>query len=195
MIRGFLPRLRSIANAVSRFVLETQIARLALMAVKLWPRLRLLSMLLALLVIACIALAGFSARSVFLALSPASPSGIGASVAAGLTALVVLALCAFTAIAGIEALLQLAHDVGRHRVGVLLGLATILAIAVAWRAAPDAANLTASDGAAPGVALILLAMTGWFQRTYRNAARRGFRDFHVDVVGARQFLARAAHGG
>lgn len=195
MIRGFIPRLTATAQAISRFVLETQIARLALMAVKLWPRLRLLSILLALLVIACIAVAGFAAYGVFLALSPASPSGIGAGIAAVLTALVVLTLCAFTAIAGIEALLQLAHDFGRHRVGALLALATILAAAVAVRAAPDAADLNASDWAAPAIALILLAMTGWFQRTYRRPARRDFRDFHVDVVGARHYLARAAHGG
>ena len=195
MIRGFLPRLNAIANAISRFVLETQIARLAIMAAKLWPRVRLLSVVLVLLVIACFVLAGFSARSVFAALSPASPSGIGAGIAAALAALVVLALCAFTAIAGIEASLQLAHDFGRHRVGVLLGLATILAAAVALRAAPGAADLTVSDWVAPGIAAILLATTGWFQRTYRRPARRGFRDFHVDVVGARHFLARAVHGG
>lgn len=195
MNRGFLPRLKSIANAISRFVLETWIARLAVMAAKLWPRVRLLSVLLALLVVACFALAGLSARSVFAALSPASPSGVGAGVAAGLAALLVLALCAFAALACIEAVLQLAHDFGRHRVGALLWLATILAVAVTLRAASDAAGLAASDWAAPGVAAVLLAMTGWFHRTYRRPARHGFRDFHADVVGARQFLARAAHGG
>jgi hypothetical protein len=192
MIRGFLPRLKSIANAVSRFVLETQIARLTIMAVKLWPPVRLLSMLLALLVIACIALAGFSARMVFTSLSPASP--IGAGIAAGVTALVVLELCAFTAIAGIEAVLQLAHDFGRHRIGVLLALATVLAAVVAMRAVPGVDDLTMEGWGALGVTALLLALTGWFQRTYRRPARGGFRDFHVDVVDARHFLARAVHG-
>lgn len=194
MIRGFLPRLKSIANAVSRFVLETQIARLATMAAKLWPRVRLLSMLLALLVIACIALAGFSARTVFTTLAPASPSGIGAGIAAGVTALVVLELCAFTAIAGIEAVLQLAHDFGRHRIGVLLALATVVAAVAAMRAVPGVDDLTTEGWGALGVTALLLALTGWFQRTYRRPARRGFRDFHVDVVDARHFLARAVHG-
>jgi hypothetical protein len=195
MIRGFLPRLKSIANAVSRFLLETQTGKLATMAVKLWPRVRLLSMLLAVLMIACIGLAGLSARTVFMTLSPASPSGIGAGIAAGLAALVVLELCAFTTIAGIEAVLQLAHDFGRHRVGVLLALATILAAVAAMRAVPDAEDLTTEGWTALGVTALLLALTGWFQRTYRRPARAGFRDFHVDVVDARQFLARSVHGG
>ena len=193
MIRGFLPRLKSIANAVSRFMLETQIARLAIMALKLWLRARLLSVLLALLVIACVTLAGWSAHTVFTTLAPASP--IGAWIAAALAALVVLELCAFTAIAGIEAVLQLAHDFGRHRVGALLGLATILATVGTLLTVPGATELTTEVWAALGITAILLALTGWFQRTYRRPARRGFRDFHVDVVDARQFLARAVHGG
>jgi hypothetical protein len=194
MIRGILPRLTSIANAVLRFLLDTQIVRLAIMAAKLWPRVRLLSVLLALLVIACAVLAGWSARTVFTTLSPASPSGIGAGIAAGLAALVVIELCAFTAIAGIEAVLQLAHDFGRHRVGVLLALATTLAAAVALLAVATAVDLATQDWAMLGLAALLLAMTGWFQRTYRRPTRAGFRDFHVDVVDARHFLARAAHG-
>jgi hypothetical protein len=194
MIRGFLPRLKSIANAVSRFVLETQIARLAVMTAKLWPRVRLLSLLLALLALGCLLLAGLSAQTVFTTLSPASPSGIGAGIVAGIAGLVVLELCAFTTIAGIEAVLQLAHDFGRHRVGVLLALATVLAAVAAMRAVPGADAPTTEGAAALGVAALLLAMTGWFQRTYRRPARGGFRDFHVDVVDARHFLARSVHG-
>lgn len=194
MIRGFLPRLTSFANAVSRFVQETQIARLAIMALKLWPRSRLLSLLLAMLALGCVLLAGLSARTVFTTLSPASPSGIGAGLGASLAAMVVLELCAFTLIAGIEALLQLAHDFGRHRTGVLLALATVLAAAVALRALPGGAESTMAGWLAVGATAVLLALTGWFQRRYRRPARRGFRDFHVDVVEARQFLARAIHG-
>ena len=193
MIRGIFPRLKSIANAVWRFVLETWIARLAIMAVKLWPRVRLLSVLLALLVIACVTLAGFSANTVFSALAPASP--LGAWIAAVLAGLVVLELCAFTAIAGIEAVLQLAHDVGRHRVGVLLALATILAAVGVFLSVPNATELTTEVWFALGITAILLALTGWFLRTYRRPARSGFHDFHVDVVDARHFLARAVHGG
>lgn len=192
MIRGFLPRLTSIANAVSRFLLDTQIARLAIMAVKLWPWVRLLSVLVALLVIACVILAGLSARTVLTALSPASP--VGAWIAAILAALVVLELCAFTTIAGIEAVLQLAHDFGRHRVGVLLALATTLAAIGPFLSVPDATELTTEVWAALGTTAILLALTGWFQQTYRRPMRGGFRDFYVDVVDARHFLARAAHG-
>lgn len=194
MIRGILPRLRSIVSAIGRFVLETQTARLATMAVKLWPRVRLLSLLLTLLVIACLTLAGLSARTVFATLAPASPNGIGAGIAAGLAGLVVLELCAFTAIAGIEAVLQLAHDFGRHRIGVLLALATALAAVVALRAMPGADDLTTGGWAALGITALLLAMTAWFQRTYRRPGRGGFRDFHVDVVDARHFLARSVHG-
>ncbi|KPF72563.1 hypothetical protein IP69_01275 [Bosea sp. AAP35] len=192
MIRSVFLRLNAIASSAWRVLLETQIARLAIFAVKLWPRSRLLSLLLALLALGCVALAGWSAHQVFGILVPASP--ISAWIAAALTALVVLALCAFTAIAGIEALLQLAYDFGRHRVGVLLALATILAVLAAVEALPGATELATADWLALGLAAVLLMMAGWFQRTYRTPARRGFRDFHVDVVEARQVLARAAHG-
>lgn len=175
-------------------MLETRIARLARMSITLWPHLRLLSLLLALLVIACIALAGLSARSVFTALAPASPSGIGAGIAAGLAALAVLSLCAFSVMAGIEAALRLAHDVGRHRAGVLLALATIAAAVPVLASLPRMEPPTTEGWLALAVAALLLALTGWFQRTYRRPARRGFRDFHVDIVDARYFLARAAHG-
>ncbi len=192
MIRGLLPRLTSVADVIRSFLLGMQIARLALMAVKLWPRVRLLSIVLALVAIGCAVLAGFSARSVFAALSPASPSGIGAGIAAGLTFLVVIELCAFTAIAFIATVLQLAHDVGRHRLAVLLVLAAILTAAVAGLSM--AADPALPDWALLGTTLLLVAIAGWFQRTYRRPARRGFRDFHVDVVDARHFLARVAHG-
>ena len=40
----------------------------------------------------------------------------------------------------------------------------------------------------------MLALTIWFERCYRNPARPGFRDFHVDVVEARRFIRRGTHG-
>jgi len=193
MIRGVLIRLRSIADGVWRFLRETHIARLAIMAVKLWPSLRLLSISLALLVLGCATLAGLSARIVFVTLAPASPSGLGAGIAAGLVGVVLLELCAVVAIAGIEALLQLAHDTGRHRAGALLTLATLFAAAAAAGLLADGAALSVSAWLSSGIAAMLIAITGWFRRAYRKPAWRGFRDFHADVVEARHFLARAAH--
>jgi len=194
MIGGLIPRLSSIGLAIWRFLCATRIGRLTTMAVKLWPSLRLLSVLVALLAVGCVVLAGWSGRMVFTALSPASPTGIGAGLAAALVAIVVLELCAFTVIAGIEAGLQLAHETGRHRIGVLLALATILAFLAAIGFLPEATALEAGGVAAFGMAGVLLLLTNWFQRRYRRPARRDFRDFHVDVVVARQFLTRAAHG-
>lgn len=194
MIRGLLPRLRSTGLAIWRFLCGTRIGRLTTMAVKLWPSLRLLSLLVALLAVGCIVLAGWSGWMVFAALSPASPTGIGAGLAAALVAVVVLELCAFSVIAGIEAGLQLAHEAGRHRIGVLLALATILAFLAAIGSLPEATALEAGGVAAFGVAGVLLLLTNWFQQRYRRPARHDFRDFHVDVVVARQFLTRAAHG-
>jgi hypothetical protein len=40
----------------------------------------------------------------------------------------------------------------------------------------------------------LVALTIWFKRAYLRPAYPGFRDFWVDVVEARHFLMRAAHG-
>jgi hypothetical protein len=194
MIGGLIPRLSSIGLAIWRFLCATRIGRLTTMAVKLWPSLRLLSVLVALLAVGCVVLAGWSGRMVFTALSPASPTGIGAGLAAALVAIVVLELCAFTVIAGIEAGLQLAHETGRHRIGVLVALATILAFLAAIGFLPEATALEAGGVAAFGMAGVLLLLTNWFQRRYRRPARRDFRDFHVDVVVARQFLTRAAHG-
>ncbi|KRE17703.1 hypothetical protein ASE63_00395 [Bosea sp. Root381] len=188
-----LIRLRSIADGVWRFLRETHIVRLAIMAVKLWRSLRLLSIALAVLVLGCTSLAGLSARLVFVTLAPASPSGIGAGIAAGLVGLVLLELCAVVALAGIEAVLQLAHDTGRHRSGALLTLATILAAAGAAGSLADGAALSVTAWFSTGIAAMLIAITGWFQRAYRRPAWRGFRDFHADVVEARHFLARAAH--
>lgn len=192
MIKSLLSRLHALARGFWRVLIETQTAKLVAFAVKLWPRTWLLSVLLGLLAIGCVALAGWSSHIVFVTLAPASP--VGAWIAAALTLVVVLELCAFTAIAGIEALLQLAHDVGRHRVGVLLALAALLAVLGAMQALPGATELAVSDWVALGLTATLLALAFWFQRTYRQPQRGGFRDFHVDVVEARQVLAKAAHG-
>ena len=193
MIRGVISRLRSIADGVWGFLRETHFFRLAIMAARLWPALRLLSIALALLVIGCASLAGLSARFVHITLAPASPSGIGSGIAAALTFIVLLELCAVAALAGIEAMLRLARDTGRHRSGALLLLATILATAGAVGALTDGVPLSAATWLPLGIAAMLIAISAWFQRAYRRPAWRGFRDFHADVVEARHFLARAAH--
>lgn len=193
MIRGVLSRLRSIADGVWGFLRETHIVRLAIMSVRLWLSLRVLSLTLALLVLGSAALSGQAARIVFTTLSPASPSGIGAGIAAALIGIVLLELCAVVALAGIEAVLQFAHDTGRHRSGALLILATILTTAGAAGTLFDGTALSVTAWLSTGIAAMLIAITAWFQRAYRRPAWRGFRDFHSDVVEARHFLARAAH--
>ncbi|MDP3255463.1 MAG: hypothetical protein Q8S58_00365 [Bosea sp. (in: a-proteobacteria)] len=194
MIRRLLSRLRAIGQSIGHFVLDSQIARLAIMALRLWPRLTLLAVLVGLLCALCFVLAGLSARSVYLALSPASPSGIGAAIGAILAGVLVLELAAFAVTAALAALLQFAREVGRHRSAVLLSLATILAVATALALLRDDAALRADGLAVFGVTAPLLALTIWFERRYRNPARPGFRDFHVDVVEARRFIDRDAHG-
>ncbi len=59
----------------------------------------------------------------------------------------------------------------------------------------NAGDALGSDAAVTfGFTAVLLALTVWFERRYRNPGWRRFRDFHVDVVEARRFLMRAAHG-
>ena len=101
MIRSLWSRLRSAGQSVWHFVLETQIARLAIIARRLWPDLKLPSALVALLVCGCLALAVSTARTVHLTLSPASPTGIGAWLAAAIAFLLVLELAALAATAGL----------------------------------------------------------------------------------------------
>jgi hypothetical protein len=189
-------RLKSIASAFRDYLLATATARLIIIAAKLWANLPLLSAIVACMVIACLAFAGFSARNVFAVLEPASPSGIGAMVAATVAAVLMLELYAACALALLQALLQLAHDTGRHRVHAVLALASAVAIAAAvstlW-GGEDASVFGAIIG--PMAAAGLCALTLWFQRAYRRPANPAFRDFRVDVVDARHFLMRSAHGG
>jgi hypothetical protein len=194
MMRKLLFRLRAIGRPVRHFVLEMQIARLAIMATRPWPRLKLLAVLVALLCGFCIVLAGLSARSVHLALSPVSASGIGAAIGAILAAAIVLELAAFAVTAAIGAVLQIARDVGRHRSAVLLAMSSLLAVAAALASLSDEAVLRTDGLAVLSVTALLLALTIWFERRYRTPNGPGFRDFHVDVVEARRFINRDAHG-
>ncbi len=194
MIRRLLFRLGAIGRSVRGFVLDLQIAHLAIMALRLWPRLTLLAVVVGLLCGLCFVLAGLCARSVHLALSPASPSGVGAVIGATLAGVLVLELAAFAATAALAALLQVAREVGRHRSAVLLAFSTILAVATAIALLRDDAALRADGLAVFAITALLLALTIWFERCYRNPGRPGFRDFHVDVVEARRFIRRGAHG-
>lgn len=194
MIRSLLSRLGSAGRSVWHFLLEMQAARLAIIARRLWPELKLPAALVVLLLCGCILLAVSAARSVHLTLAPASPTGFGAALAALIAFVLVLELAAFAVTAAFTTTLQLAGEIGRHRMAVLLVMATLLAIATTAARLREGDALGWDAVATFGVAAALLVLTSWFQRHYRNPAWRRFRDFHVDVIEARRFLLRDAHG-
>lgn len=188
--------LRGVARASHAIVRDTFFVRLAVSAAALRRTSLFPALLLSLLLIGDLILAGATARGVFEALRPATDGPLWPGLAAAFTFVVMLELGAATLMAALRALLRLSLDTGRHRIGVLLTLAAILATALAARALlvatpPDAAVLT---GWLSGV-VALLAAAFWFERAYRRPAYPGFRDFHADIVEARHQLSRAAHGG
>lgn len=196
MVQSVAHRLRRAASAIDGAVRQTHAARLALMAARLRRSLPLLAMLTAATLLFCLFLGWSSGRSVFHILSPASPTGIGAGIAAVLAGLAVLELCAAFAVTLMTGALQLAYDTGRHRVRALLLIACAIVLAhLGWR-------LSALDASALSLATLLpllagaglAALTIWFERAYLRPAYPGFRDFWVDVVDARRYLTRAAHG-
>jgi hypothetical protein len=195
MFKAMAGRVKAAANAIDDAVRQTHAARLAIMAASLRRPLPLLAILLFAILLLCLFLAWSSARGVFVTLSPASPSGIGAGIAAAVIGLAVLELSAAFAIIMMTAALQLAYDTGRHCILALLTIASGLGLALmAW-------NLTV-EGTPPlaGAALPILCLCGlvaltiWFKRAYLRPAYPGFRDFWVDIIEARHFLMRAAHG-
>lgn len=188
-------RARAAASAVDGAVRQTHAARLAIMAAGLRRPLPLLAMLLLATLLLCLFLAWSSARSVFVTLSPASPSGIEAGIAAAVAGFAVLELCAAFAIVIMTAALQLAYDTGRHCILALLAIASGLGLAImAWRLA-DEGSISLAAVALPTLGLCgLVALTIWFRRAYLRPAYPGFRDFWADIVEARHFLMRAAHG-
>ncbi len=193
MFKAIASRLRAAASAIDDAVRQTHAARLAIMAARLRKGLPLPAILLAGILIACLYLAWFSGHGVFVVLSPVSQ--IGAGIVAVLVGLAVLELLAAFAITLLTAALQLAYDTGRHRVRALLVIASAIALTgLGWRLAafdPSALPATVLPVLGSGG---LLALTIWFERAYRRPAYPRFRDFWVDVVSARSFLARAAHG-
>lgn len=188
-------RIKAAASAIDDAIRQTHAARLAIMAAILRRALPLIAMLLLATLLFCLFLAWSSARNVFLALSPASPTGIMAGIAAFVVGVAVLELCAAFAITIMTAALQLAYDTGRHCVLALLAIASALGLALmASHLATE--GIPALAGAAlPTLGLCgLLALTLWFKRAYLRPAYPGFRDFWADIVEARHFLMRAAHG-
>ncbi len=128
-------------------------------------------------------------------LLPASPTRIGATIAGLVAGLAVLELAAAFAVTLMTAGLQLAYDTGRHCVLALLAITSAFALAgLAWRLWElDTARLAGTILPMLGTAG-LLVLTIWFERAYLRPAYPGFRDFWVDVVDARHFLMRSAHG-
>lgn len=188
-------RVKAAASAVDGAVRQTHAARLAIMAAHLRRALPLPAMLLFATLLFCLFLAWSSARGVFLLLSPASPTGITAGIAATVAGIAVLELCAAFAIVIMTGALQLAYDTGRHCVLALLAIASALGLAL-MVSHLAAEGMPALAGAVlPALGLCgLFALTLWFKRAYLRPAYPGFRDFWADIVDARHFLMRAAHG-
>jgi hypothetical protein len=193
--RAMAGRIKAAASAINGAIRQTHAARLAIMAANLRRALPLIAMLLLATLLFCLFLAWSSGRSVFTVLSPASPTGIMAGIAATVAGGAVLELCAALAIVIMTAALQLAYDTGRHCVLALLAIASTLGLAAMFL------QFTTDEAATLGGAILpvlglccLVALTLWFKRAYLRPAYPGFRDFWVDIVDARHFLMRAAHG-
>lgn len=196
MFKAIAGRMRAAASAINDAVRQTHAARLAIMASRLRRPLPLLAILVTATLLFCLLLGWSSGRGVFLVLSPAAPTGIGAGIAGVLAGLIVLELCAAFAVTLMTAALQLAYDTGRHRVLALLVITCALVLTcLGWRfSALDPASLSLATTLPLLMGAGLVALTIWFERAYLRPAYPGFRDFWVDVVDARQFLSRAAHG-
>jgi hypothetical protein len=195
MTRGVLSRARAFGNGAVRLARDLFFSRLAVMAVGLWRDLRLLSLLLAALLLCCLAFAGLSAKTVYLVLRPATEWPVGPAIAAALAFIVILELCAASVMALLRGLLRLSYDVGRHRLGTLLTLATLLLTTLALLDLRSGGTLLLGVPVLSVLALVAVVAAFWFDRAYRRAAYPRFRDFHGDVVDARQHLARTSHGG
>ncbi|MCR4522572.1 MULTISPECIES: hypothetical protein [Bosea] len=188
-------RIKAAASAIDDAIRQTHAARLAIMAAKLRRALPLIAMLLLATLLLCLFLAWSSARGVFLVLSPASPTGIMSCIAAVVAGIAVLELCAAFAITIMTAALQLAYDTGRHCVLALLALASALGLALMVLHLSAEGMPALAGSLLPTLSLCgLIVLTLWFKRAYLRPAYPGFRDFWADIVEARHFLMRAAHG-
>ena len=195
MTRRLRSRLSAIAGGALRLVADSFFMRLTLAGLRLWQETRPLSLLLIGLSVLCLLGAGLTARTVFLGLRPATEWLVWPVLAALLAFIVMLELCSASAMNAINGVLRLSYDLGRHRIGTLLGLATIGAVGFLVSALWSGGTTTPGIILPLGNALALAGLSLWFERAYRRPAYPGFRDFHGDVVAARQHLARAAHAG
>jgi hypothetical protein len=195
LLDKFLRGLIAVAGAIYGFVLQTHAARLAIMALRLRRETPLPALLVGAAFVLCLYGGWSTGRSVYAALLPASPTGIGAVLAGTVASLVVTELTAAFSITLMTAALQLAYDTGRHRILSLLAIASALALgALAWRFA-DMTEVSLNALVLPALLTGgLVAMTIWFERAYLRPAYPGFRDFWADIVDARHYLNRAAHG-
>ena len=196
MFKAIAGRVRAAASAIYDAVRQTHAARLAIMVSRLRRPLPVLAIIIAAILLFCLFLGWSSGRGIFQLLSPVSPTGIGAGVAGAVAGLLILELCCAFAVTLMTAALQLAYDTGRHRVCAMLLIACALVLGgIGWRfsaLAPASLSLAAILPLLAGAGLV--ALTIWFERVYLRPAYPGFRDFWVDVVDARLFLTRAAHG-
>lgn len=203
MVRRIMNRLTSVAAALRdaalgfwRFLLATHVAQLIGVAAGLWRRFRLLSVLAFAMVGLCLYTAWSVGSGLHALLSAGRDPGVLVWIASILAGIVILELMAASGLNLIRAGLQLAHDLGRHRLATLLWMGFALMLLLA--SLPFVRGNTVS---AYGVLVAPSAVAGsfllalWFQRTYRSALHPAFRDFWSDIVHARHRLARPIHGG
>ena len=203
MVRRIWNRLISIAAGVRNaalafwsFLLATHLARLIGVAAGLWRRFKLLSVLASAMVGLCLYTAWWVGSGLHALLSAGRDPGVLIWIASILAGLVILELAAVSALNLIRAGLQLAHDLGRHRLSTLLWMGFALVLLLASLPFVRGSAVTAY-----GVPVATFAVAGsfllalWFQRTYRSALDPAFRDFWSDLVHARHRLARPIHGG
>lgn len=203
MVRRIMNRLTSVAAALRdaalgfwRFLLVTHVAQLIGVAAGLWRRFRLLSVLAFAMVGLCLYTAWSVGSGLHALLSAGRDPGVLVWIASTFAGIVILELMAASGLNLIRAGLQLAHDLGRHRLATLLWMGFALMLLLA--SLPFVRGSTVS---AYGVLVATLAVAGsfllalWFQRTYRSALHPAFRDFWSDIVHARHRLARPIHGG
>jgi hypothetical protein len=195
MVQVAARRLRAAGSALYEAARQTHAARLAIMATRLKSETPLVAVLVGAILIFCLYLGWSTGRSVHGVLLPASPTGIGATIAGVIAGLAALELTAAFAVTLMTAGLQLAYDTGRHCVLALLAIASAFALAgLAWRLWEiETAALAGTILPVLGTAGLVM-LTLWFERAYLRPAYPGFRDFWVDVVDARHFLMRSAHG-
>jgi hypothetical protein len=188
-------RLRAAGSALYEAACQTHAARLGIMAARLRRETPLVAILIAAILLFCLHLGWSTGRSVHAVLSPASPTGIGATLAGLVVGLAVIELAAAFAITLMTAGLQLAYDTGRHCMLALLVVASAFALlGLGWRLW-ETSPAAIADAILPALgAAGLVVLTLWFERAYLRPAYPGFRDFWVDVVDARHFLMRSAHG-